>query len=109
MVSSFVAVLAKWIPPAAVSGGLLYRFRDSRLRMDNHVGDVGTLTADALLDLARTRMRLVEPARAFERERQEGDEPVVDAQEPKLARRVPRLLPHDALDDRRAVGFHLAR
>ena len=63
--------------------------------MDDHVGDVGALAADPLLDLARPRVRVVEPARALEAERQERDEPAVRAQEAQLARLGCRVASRD--------------
>src|SRR6478609_6288695 len=80
----------------------------SGLRVDDHIGDIRTLASDSLLDLARARVRLVEPAGAFECERQERDEAVVRAQEAQLARRLAGLLLDDACDDRGAVGLDLA-
>src|SRR5205085_1337777 len=57
-----------------------------RFRVDDDVGDVGAFAADPLLDLTRPCMSVVKPARAVEAERQKGDEAVVGAQEPELAR-----------------------
>ena len=54
--------------------------------MDDNVGDVRTLQADLLLDLAGACMCVVEARLAFEAEREERDEAGVGAQEAKLAR-----------------------
>src|SRR6476659_2187640 len=81
----------------------------SGLGVDDHVGDIRALAPDSLLDLARARVRLVEPARAFERERQERNETVVGAQEAQLPRRLAGFLLDHARHDRGAVGLDLAR
>src|SRR4051812_46950740 len=76
--------------------------------MNYHVGDVGALRADALLDVARARVGCVEAARAVEAEREERDEPGVRAQEAQLTRLLAERLPHDAPHDLGGVGLHLA-
>ncbi len=75
--------------------------------MDDHVGDVRALAADALLDLARARVRVVEPARAVEAEREERDEAGVGAQEAERARLATRHVTHDAPNERLRVGVDL--
>ena len=62
---------------------------DSRLGVDDHVGDLRVLAPDALLDLARVRMRLGEGALGSMPEREEGDETLVGAEEAELARLGP--------------------
>ena len=56
------------------------------------------LTADALLDLARARVRLVEPALRVETEGEERDETAVGAQHAQLARFLAGDLADDPLD-----------
>src|SRR4051794_1644921 len=76
--------------------------------MNYHVGDVGTLAMDARLDLARPRMRVVEPARALEAKRQEGNEPTVRAKETERARLGAGRLPDDSPHNRFVGGLLLA-
>src|SRR5581483_9230807 len=85
------------------------RAENLRLRVDDHVRDVGALATDPLLDLAGARVSLVEPARAAEAEGQERDEPAVGAKEAELLRLEPRRLAHDAPDERLALRRHLLR
>ena len=59
-----------------------------RLGVDDHVGDLGQLLAQPLLDLARARVRVGERRCRVEPEREERDEPLVRAQEAQLPRRA---------------------
>src|SRR5882724_10850584 len=77
--------------------------------MNYHVGDVGPLATDALLDLARPRVRIVEPARALEAERQERDEAAVRAEEAQRSRFSARRLSDDSPHDRFVRGLLLTR
>ena len=63
--------------------------------MDDHLGDLGALAADSLLDRARERVCLLKLAPGLEREGQEDGQPVVRLEEPELSGRAARLLPHD--------------
>src|SRR6478752_956872 len=106
---SFFSLVQEKIPVSTVSSGLPEAslqvgnvlFASLGLCMHDHVGDVRPLTPDSLLDLARARVRLVEPARPFERERQERHKTVVGAQKAQLARGLAGLLLDDAGNDRR--------
>src|SRR5581483_10834041 len=76
--------------------------------MNYHVGDVGPLEADALLDLARAGVRFVERARRGETEREIRDEASVRMQEAQRTRLRAGDLPHHAYDHR-LVLLDLAR
>ena len=60
-----------------MSGTLRAGSGPSRLRVDDHVDDLGVIAADALLDLARPRVGLGERPLRCQRQRQEGDEAAV--------------------------------
>src|SRR5262245_20202144 len=76
--------------------------------MDYHVGDVGLLPADELLDLAGAGVRVVEARLPVEAERQERDEAVGGPEEAQLARGPAGRLADDAFD-RAGVDALLAR
>src|SRR5919199_4625747 len=59
---------------------------DSRLGVDDYVRDLRPLTPDALLDLARSRVRRRERRSRLESERQVRDEAFLRVQESELAR-----------------------
>ena len=71
---------------------------NSRLGVDDHVGDVGPGIADPRLDLARPPVGVGQGQRRVEAERQERDQPFARVEEAQL----PRIRAHDAVaDDRR--------
>ena len=67
--------------------------------MHDDVGDLRPGEADALLDLARTRVRVGESAATLEPEGQVRDEPVIGVEETQLPWLGAGDLPHDAQDD----------
>src|SRR4051794_29960940 len=71
--------------------------------MDDHVGDLGTLLPDPLLDLAGTTVRVGERRPWIQPEGHKGDETVVGFQEPKLTWRRSRRLTDDLLDEARVA------
>src|SRR6516225_7977720 len=75
--------------------------------MDYHVVDVRPGATDLLLDLARPGVRLLEPARAVEPEREERDEAGGRAEEAKLSRLRSGRLANDASDLRLVTDVHL--
>src|SRR5207302_1012688 len=58
----------------------------SRLGVDDHVGDLGSLAPDPLFDLACAGMRVGERGFRIETEREEGDEAFVRVEEAQIAR-----------------------
>src|SRR5262249_27869641 len=88
------------------SGPAALEIHARRAEHDGLHGSVCTLTANPFLDLARASVRVLEPARAFEPEREEGDEAAVGAEEANLAWITAGRLAHDALD-RPLVVRHL--
>ena len=71
--------------------------------MHDHVGDPGPRAADALFDLARTRMSLAQRGGRVERQGQLGDETFVRVDEAQLPRRRAGRLADDPLDERALV------
>src|SRR5947199_7923670 len=67
--------------------------------MNDDVRDPGPRPPDALLDLARPRMRLAEGCRRVEPKCQLRDQALVGVDEAQLARRLAGCLAHDPLDD----------
>src|SRR5581483_3250039 len=80
----------------------------SGLGVDDDVGDLRLFEPDALLDLARPRVRICERGLRVESKCQERDETRVRAQEAHLARRQARDLADDALDRAGVQILHAA-
>src|SRR5262249_7473723 len=76
-------------------GASLFRTRDSRLRVDDDVGDVWARAADQLLELARARMGICERRRRVEADGQVDEQAVASPQQAKLARRRARRIAND--------------